>query len=106
MVVGVVKCNGGCLSSSAMGIQNAYAVRLLFVTPVSHKDVPAVLERACNLHQPAIYQQLRSWLDILARDADDGLPIGMRGQNNLSAHQVRDGITQAPQFVSRQQAFG
>src|SRR6266436_7129460 len=29
----------------------------------------------------------------------------MRGQNNLSAHQVRDGITQAPQFVSRQQAF-
>src|SRR5258708_36994181 len=78
---------------------------MLVPDPVCYEDIPTVLEGTTNIHHPAIYQQLRSWLDILASDADDGLPVGMRGQNNLSAHQVRDGITQAPQFVSRQQAF-
>src|SRR5260221_4772963 len=78
---------------------------MLVPDPVCYEDIPTVLEGTTNIHQPAIYQQLRSWVDILASDADDGLAVGMRGQNNLSAHQVRDGITQAPQFVSRQQAF-
>src|SRR5216683_4982096 len=78
---------------------------MLVPDPVCYEDIPTVLEGTTNIHQPAIHQQLRSWLYILASDADDGLPVGMRGQNNLSAHQVRDGITQAPQFVSRQQAF-
>src|SRR5260221_8668469 len=42
---------------------------------------------------------------IVAGDADRGLPALMRGQNHLDAHQVRDSIAQAPQFVSRRQAF-
>src|SRR5260370_1189589 len=78
---------------------------MLVPDQVCYEDIPTVLEGTTTIHQPAIHQQLRSWLYILASDADDSLPVGMRGQNNLSAHQVRDGITQAPQFVSRQQAF-
>src|SRR5260221_14022064 len=78
---------------------------MLVPDPVCYENIPTVLEGPTNIHQPAIHQQLRSWLYILASDADRGLPALMRGQNNLSAHQVRDGITQAPQFVSRQQAF-
>src|SRR5260370_29034662 len=78
---------------------------MLVPDQVCYEDIPTVLEGTTTIHQPAIHQQLRSWLDILASDADRGLPALMRGQNHLSAHQVRDGITQAPQFVSRQQAF-
>src|SRR5260370_21773575 len=78
---------------------------MLVPDPVCYENIPTVLEGPTNIHQPAIHQQLRSWLDILASDADRGLPALMRGQNHLSAHQARDGITQAPQFVRRQQAF-
>src|SRR5260370_17796487 len=81
-------------------------LRMLVPDPVCYEDMPTVLEGTTNIYQPAIHQQLRSWLDILASDADRGLPTGVRGQNHLSSHHGPDWITPAPQFFSRPPAFG
>ncbi len=56
MVVRTVQGNGGCLSSSAVGIQNAYTLRMLVPGPVCDKDIHTVLEGTTNIHQPSIHQ--------------------------------------------------
>ena len=105
MIVWDLQGNGGSLGSSTIGIQNAYAMGMLVTGPVCRKDIKAVLEGTASLYEPAIHQQLRSWLYIVAGDADDGMSVGMCRQDDLNALQEGDGIAQAPQFSSRQQAL-
>jgi hypothetical protein len=93
------------LGSSAIRVQNAYAVGMLITGPGCYKDIQAILEGAMSHNQLAIHQQLSSWLYILARNADTGMPIWMRWQDDHNALQKRYSIAQAPQFTGRRQAL-
>ena len=78
---------------------------MLVTIPAGREDKQTILKGALHVHYLPVHQQLRPPLYIVTGNADGGMLIGVRRQDNLNTEQVGYRITQASQFVCRSQAL-
>src|SRR5260370_19977484 len=82
--------DGSGLGCGAVRVENAQVVGMLIAVPGYDKDQLAILDGSGLCEHLAIHQELRTGLEIKAREADGRLLVGMLRQGQRGLSQARN----------------